>query len=51
MRQQVTDPPVNQSVERAARMLELFSVDEPELTLTELTALNLRAELMRLVLE
>jgi len=38
LRQQVTDPPVNQSVERAARMLELFSVDEPELTLTELTA-------------
>ena len=38
MRQQVSDPPVNQSVERAARMLELFSVDEPELTMTELTA-------------
>ena len=30
-------PPVNQSVERAARMLGLFSVDEPELTLSELT--------------
>ena len=29
--------PVNQSVERAARMLGLFSVDEPELTLSELT--------------
>jgi DNA-binding IclR family transcriptional regulator len=38
VRHQVSDPPVNQSVERAARMLELFSVDEPELTLTELTA-------------
>ena len=34
----VPEPPVNQSVERAARMLELFSVDEPELTLTEITA-------------
>jgi DNA-binding IclR family transcriptional regulator len=29
--------PVNQSVERAARLLALFSVEEPELTLTELT--------------
>jgi DNA-binding IclR family transcriptional regulator len=29
--------PVNQSVERAARLLALFSVDEPELTLAELT--------------
>jgi IclR family pca regulon transcriptional regulator len=29
--------PVNQSVERAARMLGLFSVDEPDLTLSELT--------------
>ena len=38
MTQQISDPPVNQSVERAARMLELFSVDEPELTLAELTA-------------
>jgi DNA-binding IclR family transcriptional regulator len=30
--------PINQSVERAARLLSLFSVDEPELTLGELTA-------------
>ena len=30
--------PINQSVERAARLLDLFSVDEPELTLGELTA-------------
>ena len=30
--------PVNQSVERAARMLGLFSVDEPELTLSEITS-------------
>jgi DNA-binding IclR family transcriptional regulator len=37
MRAQASEAPVNQSVERAARMLELFSVDEPELTLTELT--------------
>ncbi len=29
--------PVNQSVERAARLLGLFSVEEPELTLGELT--------------
>ena len=29
--------PINQSVERAARLLSLFSVDEPELTLAELT--------------
>jgi len=37
MSARVSDPPVNQSVERAARMLSLFSVDEPDLTLTELT--------------
>jgi DNA-binding IclR family transcriptional regulator len=30
--------PVNQSVERAARLLALFSVEEPELTLAELTS-------------
>jgi DNA-binding IclR family transcriptional regulator len=30
--------PVNQSVERAARLLSLFSVEEPELSLAELTA-------------
>jgi DNA-binding IclR family transcriptional regulator len=30
--------PINQSVERAARLLSLFSVDEPELTLAELQA-------------
>jgi DNA-binding IclR family transcriptional regulator len=30
--------PVNQSVERAAHLLGLFSVDEPELTLGEITA-------------
>jgi DNA-binding IclR family transcriptional regulator len=30
--------PVNQSVERAARLLSLFSVDEPELSLAELTS-------------
>lgn len=30
--------PVNQSVERAAQLLGLFSVDEPELTLAEITA-------------
>ena len=29
--------PINQSVERAARLLSLFSVDEPELSLAELT--------------
>jgi IclR family pca regulon transcriptional regulator len=29
--------PVNQSVERAAQLLGLFSVDEPELTLAEIT--------------
>jgi DNA-binding IclR family transcriptional regulator len=34
----VQQAPVNQSVERAARMLGLFSVDEPELTLSELTS-------------
>ena len=33
-----SEAPVNQSVERAARMLGLFSVDEPELTLSELTS-------------
>jgi DNA-binding IclR family transcriptional regulator len=32
-----SEAPVNQSVERAARMLSLFSPEEPELTLTELT--------------
>jgi|SRR5215208_881916 len=37
MSARLTDPPVNQSVERAARMLGLFSVDEPELSLTQLT--------------
>jgi DNA-binding IclR family transcriptional regulator len=35
---QATEAPVNQSVERAARMLGLFSVDEPELSLSELTS-------------
>jgi DNA-binding IclR family transcriptional regulator len=30
-------PPINQSVERAAAMLSYFTVDEPELTLAELT--------------
>jgi len=30
--------PINQSVERAARMLSLFTVEEPELTLAELTS-------------
>jgi DNA-binding IclR family transcriptional regulator len=38
MRTQASEAPVNQSVERAARMLELFSVDEPELTLSEMTS-------------
>jgi DNA-binding IclR family transcriptional regulator len=38
MRAQASEAPVNQSVERAARMLGLFSVDEPELTLSELTS-------------
>jgi DNA-binding IclR family transcriptional regulator len=37
MTARMSEPPVNQSVERAARMLELFSVDEPELTLSEIT--------------
>jgi DNA-binding IclR family transcriptional regulator len=37
VRARAADPPINQSVERAARMLGLFSVDEPELTLSELT--------------
>lgn len=32
------DAPVNQSVERAVRLLGLFSADEPELALAELTA-------------
>jgi DNA-binding IclR family transcriptional regulator len=31
------DAPVNQSVERAVRLLGLFSADEPELTLAQLT--------------
>jgi DNA-binding IclR family transcriptional regulator len=30
--------PINQSIERAARLLSLFTVEEPELTLAELTA-------------
>ena len=30
--------PINQSVERAARLLSFFTVEEPELTLAELTA-------------
>ena len=38
MKAQASEAPVNQSVERAARMLGLFSVDEPELTLSELTS-------------
>ena len=33
-----TRAPINRSVERAARLLELFSVDEPELSLGEITA-------------
>jgi len=32
-----SDAPVNQSVERAVRLLGLFSAEEPELTLAELT--------------
>jgi DNA-binding IclR family transcriptional regulator len=36
--ERLADPPANQSVQRAARMLGVFSVDEPELTLGELTA-------------
>lgn len=32
-----TEPPINQSVERAAAMLSYFTVDEPELTLAQLT--------------
>jgi DNA-binding IclR family transcriptional regulator len=36
--ERLADPPANQSVQRAARMLGIFSVDEPELTLGELTA-------------
>lgn len=32
------EAPINQSVERAARLLSLFSVDEPELSLAELQA-------------
>ena len=31
-------PPINQSVERAAAILSFFTVDEPELTLAQLTA-------------
>src|SRR5205085_1580495 len=31
------DAPVNQSVERAVRLLSFFSPEEPELTLTQLT--------------
>jgi DNA-binding IclR family transcriptional regulator len=38
MTTQAPEAPVNQSVERAARMLGLFSVDEPELTLSQLTS-------------
>jgi DNA-binding IclR family transcriptional regulator len=38
MRNQASEAPVNQSVERAVRMLGLFSIDEPELTLAELTS-------------
>lgn len=33
-----SDAPVNQSVERAVRLLGLFSADEPELTLAQLTS-------------
>lgn len=33
----MSDAPVNQSVERAVRMLGFFSADEPELTLPQLT--------------
>jgi DNA-binding IclR family transcriptional regulator len=33
----VEQAPINQSIERAARLLALFSVDEPELTLAEVT--------------
>jgi DNA-binding IclR family transcriptional regulator len=33
----VAEPPLNQSVQRAANMLASFSVEEPELTLTQLT--------------
>ncbi|MBW3592586.1 MAG: IclR family transcriptional regulator [Actinobacteria bacterium] len=38
MNVETTRAPINQSVERAARLLSLFSVDEPELTLAELQA-------------
>ena len=38
MTTRTSDPPIIQSVERAARMLGLFSVDEPELTLPAITA-------------
>lgn len=31
------EPPVNQSIERAAKLLRIFSTDEPELTLSQLT--------------
>jgi DNA-binding IclR family transcriptional regulator len=33
-----TDAPINQSVERAVQMLGLFTAEEPELTLAQLTA-------------
>ena len=33
-----TAPPINQSVERAARSCSYFTVDEPELTLAQITA-------------
>jgi DNA-binding IclR family transcriptional regulator len=36
-RQLTSDAPVNQSVERAVKLLSLFSPEEPELTLTQLT--------------
>jgi DNA-binding IclR family transcriptional regulator len=36
--ERLANPPANQSVQRAARMLGAFSVDEPELALGELTA-------------
>lgn len=39
MSEQVADPraPINQSVERAARLLGLFSIEEPALSLAEIT--------------
>ena len=36
MNARLTETPINQSVERAARLLSLFSVDEPELSLGDL---------------